>query len=90
MLFGLVITKKDPAIRVWEGGRIRCPKCSWEPSKDSRWYCAGAPDTCGHCWNTFETRGVCPGCSKQWQTTDCLSCGASSPHDDWYVREDPE
>ncbi len=87
MIFGLVITRKETAIRLDEGGGIRCPTCRWEPSKESRWYCSGEPDTCGHCWNTFETRGVCPGCRKQWHTTVCLSCGAVSPHDDWYVKE---
>ena len=89
MLFGLVVTKKEPAIRVRDGGKIRCPKCGWEPSKDSRWYC-GTADTCGHCWNTFETRGVCPACNKQWRETACLSCDKWSPHDDWYVRDDPD
>jgi hypothetical protein len=70
--------------------RIRCPVCSWEPQKSDAWCCA--PDGCWHVWNTFETRALCPGCSKQWEYTECLSCHVSSPHEDWYevVDEDKE
>jgi hypothetical protein len=65
--------------------RIRCPVCSWVPSKGDAWCCA--PDGCWHVWNTFETRALCPGCSKQWTYTECLSCHVSSPHEDWYEIE---
>jgi hypothetical protein len=61
------------------GGRIRCPQCAWEPGREDRWSCS-----CRHVWNTFETRGVCPACEKQWADTQCLRCLAWSPHDDWY------
>lgn len=37
-----------------------------------------------HSWNTFDTGGVCPACSKVWKMTDCLSCHDSFPHEDWY------
>ncbi len=90
MIFSLVITKKDPVVTMRDGGKIRCPKCAWEPSKESRWYCAGTPDACGHCWNTFDTRGVCPGCDKRWTETACLHCHAWSLHEDWYVRDGDE
>jgi len=39
---------------------------------------------CGHVWNTFDTRGLCPGCSHQWKHTACLSCTRWSLHEDWY------
>jgi hypothetical protein len=39
---------------------------------------------CFTVWNTFETRALCPGCHKQWHVTQCLTCHALSPHDDWY------
>ena len=39
-------------------------------------------------WNTFETRARCPGCSKQWSVTQCLSCHIVSLHEDWYHDED--
>ena len=35
------------------GPRIRCPLCGWSPRKEDVWSC-----TCGHLWNTFDTRGV--------------------------------
>lgn len=66
--------------------RIRCPACAWEPSKADAWCCA--PGGCGHVWNTFETRALCPGCSKQWAWTECLRCHVASPHDAWYETAD--
>ncbi len=63
---------------------IRCPRCAWRPRAGSRWQC-----DCGQVWNTFDTRGRCPGCGHQWTITACLSCGDFSPHDDWYEREGP-
>ncbi|MEZ5344099.1 MAG: hypothetical protein R2681_00960 [Pyrinomonadaceae bacterium] len=74
--------------------RIRCPKCSWEPKSLSRWYCSDCLDPefflggCGTSWNTFETRGKCPGCSHIWRWTSCLSCGEWSLHEDWYHATD--
>ncbi len=70
--------------------RIRCPNCRWQPASGDRWFCLpmGPPESfsggCGHGWNTFDTRGKCPGCSYQWLHTTCLSCNVTSPHDDWY------
>jgi len=75
-------------------GRIRCPLCFWQPLGSSRWCCSciGTPeppfDSCGTVWNTFETRGRCPGCGHQWQWTTCLRCAAASPHEDWYDASD--
>ena len=63
-------------------GRIRCPKCKWQPRKHDTWECA-----CGHVWNTFDTRGVCPGCSEKWHHTQCPVCMQWSAHEDWYVRD---
>jgi hypothetical protein len=65
--------------------RIRCPLCKWVPRKHDRWSCA-----CGHVWNTFDTRGVCPGCSHAWRDTQCLGCHRWSKHDDWYVDDPAE
>ena len=65
------------------GLRIRCPRCAWQPRPEDRWGCH-----CGTVWNTFDTRGVCPGCSHAWEQTQCLRCGAWSRHDDWYVAGD--
>lgn len=74
--------------------RIRCPHCRWSPERRSRWYClpCGAPeffrDGCGHGWNTFDTRGRCPGCDYQWRHTSCLSCSRWARHEDWYAEHD--
>lgn len=70
--------------------RIRCPHCDWQPHRHDQWGCfpVGAPEYfdggCGASWNTFDTRGLCPGCGYQWRHTMCLSCGAWSLHDEWY------
>src|SRR6188768_3797327 len=71
-------------------GGIRCPLCSWRPAAEDLWGCQ-AQDTpeppfpsCGTMWNTFSTRGKCPGCSHQWRWTSCLRCGQWSLHEDWY------
>ncbi|HWK08964.1 MAG TPA: hypothetical protein VNR64_02855 [Vicinamibacterales bacterium] len=72
------------------GSGIRCPRCRWRPSASSRWCCsaAEAPEPffsgCGTVWNTFATKGRCPGCQHQWQWTSCLRCAEWSPHVDWY------
>jgi hypothetical protein len=63
--------------------RIRCPACQWRPGRHDLWSCVPG---CGHVWNTFETRGMCPNCSKQWTHTSCHRCDQWSPHDDWYER----
>ena len=59
---------------------IHCPKCKWPPRTKNLWTCK-----CGHQWNTFDTRGLCPGCESQWEITQCLQCGATSPHPEWYI-----
>jgi hypothetical protein len=61
---------------------IRCPECQWSPNAEARWSCR-----CGHLWNTFHTRGVCPDCRHQWTLTACLRCGKTSPHAEWYSKE---
>jgi hypothetical protein len=60
---------------------IYCPKCRWRPGAEDRWSCESA---CGTVWNTFWTRGLCPGCGKQWADTQCLACQQFSPHRQWY------
>jgi len=71
---------------------IRCPHCQWRPSSTDRWSCYsnGGPEppfqSCGTSWNTFSTRGRCPGCSHQWEWTLCLRCVEWARHVDWYER----
>jgi hypothetical protein len=83
-----VRTDEDP-----DFSRIRCPLCKWQPKPSHRWFCApcGYPeffdDGCGACWNTFTTRGLCPGCGHQWRWTSCLNCSGWSLHEDWYKSD---
>jgi len=72
--------------------RIRCPLCKWQPKPSHRWFCVPCEfpeyyeDGCGECWNTFNTRGRCPGCQHRWRWTACLNCAGWSLHEDWYEK----
>ncbi|MCR6642006.1 MAG: hypothetical protein NVV82_24225 [Sporocytophaga sp.] len=68
--------KKDDLI-------IQCSVCEWRPDGEIHWACS-----CGHRWNTFKTKGKCPGCKKQWENTRCPGCGKSTPHKDWYKTKE--
>jgi hypothetical protein len=74
--------------------RIRCPRCQWQPDASSMWVCWSGDgpeppfEACGTAWNTFATRGRCPGCAHQWQWTSCLRCDEWSLHEDWYNHQD--
>jgi hypothetical protein len=74
--------------------RIRRPLCEWQPRISSRWRCLRTPSPegffggCGTVWNTFSTRGRCPGCQHQWRWTHCLRCHRWSSHEDWYEEQD--
>lgn len=76
--------------------RVRCPTCGWQPGRFDHWSCleTGPPEHfapgCGTAWNTFETRGRCPGCDHQWRWTICLSCASWARHEDWYAPEDED
>lgn len=84
----LVLNRKSPAVdhRPLEPDflKIRCPLCEWRPCKADRWVCA---TDCLHRWNTFDTAGLCPACTRQWNETACLRCWGWSPHRDWYEHE---
>jgi hypothetical protein len=68
---------------------ILCPACGYKPRLEDRWSCL--PE-CGTVWHTFWTGGVCPGCTRQWQTTQCPACEKVSPHRAWYrlPSDEPE
>jgi len=76
--------------------KIRCPLCSWEPKSSSTWVCRDigrfsvGSGNCGTQWNTFDTHGLCPGCSFQWIWTACLNCHRLSLHEDWYEENRPK
>ncbi len=67
--------------------QIYCPQCKWRPGPLDRWSCT---PSCGTVWNTFWTRGVCPGCGVRWPKTQCLACSVFSPHEDWYHEPDAD
>src|SRR5687768_4701332 len=80
-----LVHRRTPELKQGELGpgqrRIRCPRCGWQPGRGDRWYC----DPGCYCrWNTFDTAGVCPQCTKEWDQTACLSCHQWSAHADWY------
>lgn len=84
MIFLLLNLKKNPAVDDDKDKRflrIRCPQCLWQPRKHDTWVCDPG---CGHVWNTFNTRGLCPGCQRQWRETSCHRCRRWSPHHAWY------
>ncbi|MGI8668550.1 MAG: hypothetical protein ACR2J3_01750 [Aridibacter sp.] len=72
--------------------RIRCPHCKWQPKASSIWFCSDCdfPEYfyggCETAWNSFNTRGKCPGCNHKWRWTSCLSCGEWALHEKWYVN----
>lgn len=76
--------------------RIRCPLCRWQPNKSSRWLCADCDfpeyfyNGCWNEFNTFNSRGQCPGCLHRWRWTSCLRCACWSLHEDWYEKTSPE
>ena len=86
-IVGLLVTRRQPGTdeRLGPAGPdgIRCPRCGWRPRKEDRWWCEPG---CHHHWNTFETGGMCPRCSKEWNETACLQCHGWSAHADWYER----
>jgi len=91
-VIGLVRGKRDATDETKDTIRgrfsgIRCPACRWQPVKGDIWCCDPG---CRHVWNTFETRGLCPSCGKQWHSTVCLKCARWSPHDEWYEESSEE
>jgi hypothetical protein len=66
---------------------IYCPLCAWRPKATDRWWCHPG---CRTEWNTFWTRGLCPGCGHQWLETACLRCQRMSPHESWYHYPDDQ
>ena len=64
---------------------VRCPRCRYRPRRRDRWVCR---PSCGTVWNTFATRGRCPGCGLQWAVTACPACHEISPHLAWYEPAD--
>lgn len=56
-----------------------CPSCKTAPPLGELWRCG----KCGGKFDTFLAQGVCPHCSTQFNMTQCLDCGVSSPITEW-------
>lgn len=63
--------------------KIKCPSCSWKPTKKAMWRCE-----CGTQFNAFAQQNQCPTCKKTWEYTQCVEeaggCNEFAPHIDWY------
>jgi hypothetical protein len=80
------LNHQRPRIEVQAEPEIFCPACGYRPGHEDRWNCV---PSCGTVWNTFWTRGVCPGCSVKWPKTQCPSCAEYSLHEAWYHYPSP-
>ena len=56
-----------------------CPSCKSAPPLGDLWRCG----QCGQAFDTFRSQAVCPHCGTQYNSTQCLDCGASRPMADW-------
>jgi len=56
-----------------------CPSCHTAPPLGELWRCG----KCGQAFDTFLTQGICPHCATQFNVTQCLDCGTSSPFAAW-------
>ena len=59
-----------------------CPSCKTSPPVGAYWRCG----SCGAPFDTFVTGGVCPMCSTQFPTTQCLDCGRQYPMQEWTAQ----
>jgi Zn-dependent protease len=56
-----------------------CPSCHTAPPLGELWRCG----QCGKGFDTFATHATCPHCQAQFNLTQCLDCGTSSPFTEW-------
>jgi len=56
-----------------------CPTCQQPPPSGAIWLCPA----CGHRFDAFLTRGICPHCQTPLATIPCVDCGAQHPIDRW-------
>ncbi len=58
-----------------------CPVCHQPPVAGPFWRCA----RCLKTFDIFDTHGLCPNCSAEFPTTQCLDCGNSRPINEWLL-----
>lgn len=56
-----------------------CPSCKAAPPIGDVWGCGN----CGHRFDTFQSKGVCPACGAQFPATRCMECGKAHPMSEW-------
>jgi Zn-dependent protease len=56
-----------------------CPSCQTAPPLGELWRCG----KCGQAFDIFLAQGACPHCGTQFNATQCLDCGTSSPFAAW-------
>lgn len=56
-----------------------CPSCKSAPPLGELWRCG----KCGKPFDTFLSQAQCPQCGTQYNITQCLDCGTSSPFTAW-------
>jgi Zn-dependent protease len=56
-----------------------CPSCGEPPLAGPFWRCG----RCNATFDTFDTRGTCPGCGASFPTTTCPNCGTAHPIAAW-------
>ena len=56
-----------------------CAACGQPPPSVPVWLCAA----CGHRFDAFATRGVCPHCQTILPSIACVHCGAAHPFERW-------
>jgi hypothetical protein len=59
-----------------------CPRCYQAPPRGRHWVC----DECETRFDTFETRGKCPGCGAWFLDTACPHCHESNHIDRWFLH----
>ena len=56
-----------------------CPSCHAAPVQGDLWRCG----QCGKSFDIFLQHGQCPQCGTQFNATQCLECGITSPIAAW-------
>jgi Zn-dependent protease len=62
-----------------------CPSCKMRPPLGELWRCG----KCGQPFDTFLAHAMCPHCGTQYNVTQCLDCGTSSPFSAWVTDPPP-
>lgn len=76
LMFARALWRVDCAPRR-EG--LACPDCRAAPPVGAFWGCG----RCRQAFDTFATQAVCPRCGAQFAVAGCVTCGKTSPLEEW-------